>query len=114
LEVVTQQVESLEEVSLEEASLEDVSSEVASLEKVSLEVATQEAESQEEVDLGRVIHSEYCGMARSILRTAKGADTFVVFLWAICILQNLSQLVDQEETLFKSKRLKKLPGGGGD
>jgi hypothetical protein len=47
-------VESLEEVSLEEASLEEVSLEVASL---------------EEVSLGRAIHSEYCGMARSVLRT---------------------------------------------
>jgi hypothetical protein len=64
LEVATEEVENLEE-----ASLEEVCSEVASLEEVSLEVATQEVKSQEVVDLGKAIQSEYCGMARSVLRT---------------------------------------------
>jgi hypothetical protein len=44
---------------------------VASLEEVSLEVATQEVESQEVVHLGKLIQSQYCGMARSVLRTAE-------------------------------------------
>jgi hypothetical protein len=45
--------------------------EVEISEEVSLEVATQEVESQEVVDLGKAIQSEYCGMARSVLRTAE-------------------------------------------
>jgi hypothetical protein len=40
-------------------------------EEVSLEVATEEVESLEEVDLGKAIQSEFCGMAHSVLRTAK-------------------------------------------
>jgi hypothetical protein len=50
-----------------------VSSEVASLEEVSLEMATQEAESQEVMDLGKATQSEYCGMARSVLRKAESS-----------------------------------------
>jgi hypothetical protein len=34
-------------------------------------MGTEEVESLEEVDLGKAIHTEYCGMARSVLRIAE-------------------------------------------
>jgi hypothetical protein len=52
---------------------------VASLEEVSLEMATQEAESQEVMDLGKATQSEYCGMARSVLRRAESSRLSFLF-----------------------------------
>jgi hypothetical protein len=57
-----------------------VGTEVEILEEVSLEVATEEVESLEEVDLGKAIHLEYCGMARPVFKTTETSHLCCCFL----------------------------------